>query len=59
MRARILLAVGDGGPIALRAGTFVGETGPISFRPSGERLGGEVGRYRVRDRAARLQHPPR
>ena len=47
--ARILLAAGAGGADAIRAGTFDGETGRISFTPAGERDGIGVSRYRVVD----------
>jgi branched-chain amino acid transport system substrate-binding protein len=52
--ARILLAAGDGGPAAIRAGSFAGETGRIRFTPTGEREGAVVSRYRVIDGVARL-----
>ena len=48
--ARILLATGLGGPEAIRAGTFDGETGRIRFTSDGEREGAVVSRYRVRRR---------
>ena len=51
---RILLAVGTGGPAAIRAGTFAGETGTIRFTATGERHDVTVSRYRVVDGAARL-----
>ena len=47
--ARILLGAGAGGADAIRAGTFDGETGRISFTPAGERDGIGVSRYRVVD----------
>jgi branched-chain amino acid transport system substrate-binding protein len=51
--ARVLLATGFGGPEAIRAGTFDGETGRIRFTSSGEREGAVVSRYRVLDGVAR------
>lgn len=50
--ARLLLAVGDGDPEALSVCTLTGETGAISFLPSGERAGTRVSRYRVCDGVA-------
>ena len=52
--ARILLAAGGGGADAIRAGTFDGETGRISFTTAGERDGIGVSRYRVVDGAVVL-----
>lgn len=53
--ARVLLAAGEAGPAAIRAGVFEGETGVISFLPSGERVGATVARYRVVDGVALRQ----
>ena len=47
--ARILLGAAGGGADAIRAGTFDGETGRISFTSAGERDGIGVSRYRVVD----------
>ena len=51
---RILLAAGSGGPEAIRAGSFDGETGTVRFTTAGERVGAVVSRYRVRDGVATL-----
>jgi branched-chain amino acid transport system substrate-binding protein len=56
--ARILLAAGTGGPDAIRAGTFDGETGRIRFTTAGERDGAVVSRYRVVDGAVRRVDNP-
>jgi branched-chain amino acid transport system substrate-binding protein len=53
--ARIILAAGTGGPDAIRAGTFAGETGRIAFHRSGQRVGATVARYRVVDGVCRRQ----
>lgn len=46
---RILLAVGAGGPPAIRSGTFEGETGTLHFDSTGERVDVAVSQYRVVD----------
>jgi branched-chain amino acid transport system substrate-binding protein len=51
---RILLAIGFGGPAAIRNGNFAGETGRIRFTTIGERDGTVVSRYRVTRGIARL-----
>ena len=51
---RVLLAAGLGGPAAIRAGSFAGETGHIRFTATGEREGAAVSCYRVTDGVARL-----
>ncbi len=57
--ARVLLAVGDGGAGAIRAGAFEGETGPIRFTAAGEREGVSVSCYRVLGGVVRLVGPAR
>jgi branched-chain amino acid transport system substrate-binding protein len=51
---RILLAIGFGGPAAIRNGSFAGETGRIRFTAIGERDGAVVSRYCVTGGVARL-----